>query len=78
MVDEAALVEALQQGVIAGAGLDVYPREPQVPPALYALDNVVLLPHLGSATVETRQDMEDLLLANLRAIVERGELLTPL
>lgn len=78
VVDEAALIAALQQGVIAGAGLDVYPREPQVSPALRELDNVVLLPHLGSATVETRQDMEDLLLANLRAFVERGELLTPL
>lgn len=78
VVDEAALTAALQQGVIAGAGLDVYPHEPQVPPVLYELDNVVLLPHLGSATTETRQDMEDLLLANLRAFVERGELLTPL
>ncbi len=54
VVDEAALVEALQARRIAGAGLDVYEKEPQVTPALVAMDNVVLLPHLGSATQETR------------------------
>ena len=78
VVDEQALIAALQQDVIAGAGLDVYQHEPEVPPALRELDNLVALPHLGSATVETRQDMEDLLLANLRTFVERGELMTPL
>jgi lactate dehydrogenase-like 2-hydroxyacid dehydrogenase len=57
VVDEAALVEALQARRIAGAGLDVYEREPQVTPALLAMENVVLLPHLGSATHETRVAM---------------------
>jgi len=57
VVDEAALVEALQSRRIAGAGLDVYEKEPQVAPALIAMENVVLLPHLGSATKETRVAM---------------------
>ena len=57
LVDEAALAEALAHGVIAGAGLDVYSEEPAVHPALLGLDNVVLLPHLGSATRETREAM---------------------
>ena len=57
VVDEEALVEALERGTIAGAGLDVYQHEPQVHPRLNQLDNVVLAPHLGSATVETRTQM---------------------
>jgi lactate dehydrogenase-like 2-hydroxyacid dehydrogenase len=57
VVDEAALAEALRQKVIAGAGLDVYEHEPQVPEAFLGLENVVLLPHLGSATLETRVAM---------------------
>ena len=57
VVDEAALAEALETGVIRGAGLDVYEAEPQVPARLKALENVVLLPHLGSATQETRVAM---------------------
>ena len=57
VVDETALVEALEGKVIAGAGLDVFEREPQVTQALVAMDNVVLLPHLGSATRETRVAM---------------------
>jgi len=57
VVDEAALVEALERGVIAAVGLDVYEREPRVSPGLLALDNVVLLPHLGSATIESRTAM---------------------
>jgi lactate dehydrogenase-like 2-hydroxyacid dehydrogenase len=67
LVDEAALVEALQQGRIAGAGLDVFANEPHVPPALLALDNVVLLPHRGSATIETRLQMGQMVLDNLDA-----------
>ncbi|MDP3796320.1 MAG: 2-hydroxyacid dehydrogenase [Polaromonas sp.] len=77
VVDEAALVEALQQGVIAGAGLDVFENEPNVPPALWAMDNVVLAPHIGSATRQTRGAMADLAVANLRAHFAGEPLLTP-
>ena len=66
VVDEAALVEALGNGTIAGAGLDVYEKEPRVSPALVAMENVVLLPHLGSATQETRIAMGMRALENLR------------
>jgi lactate dehydrogenase-like 2-hydroxyacid dehydrogenase len=66
VVDEAALVEALTSGTIAGAGLDVFEKEPQVSPALLAMENVVLLPHLGSATQETRVAMGMRALENLR------------
>ncbi len=66
VVDEAALVEALAKGTIAGAGLDVFEMEPQVSPALLAMENVVLLPHLGSATRETRVAMGMRALENLR------------
>jgi lactate dehydrogenase-like 2-hydroxyacid dehydrogenase len=66
IVDEAALVEALADGTIAGAGLDVYEREPQVSPELLAMENVVLFPHLGSATHETRIAMGRRALENLR------------
>src|SRR5581483_10151096 len=64
IMDEAALVEALGQGRIAGAGLDVYEHEPQVSPALMAMNNVVLLPHIGSATRETRAAMAMLAVEN--------------
>ena len=67
VVDEAALIEALQQRRIAGAALDVFENEPNVPEALRALDNVVLTPHIGSATRATRQAMADRALANLQA-----------
>ena len=66
VVDETALVEALSDGTIAGAGLDVYEREPQVTPALLSMENVVLLPHLGSATTETRIAMGRRAVENLR------------
>lgn len=67
VVDEAALVEALEAGKIAGAGLDVFAREPLVPEALLALSNVTLLPHIGSATLETRTAMGMLAADNLIA-----------
>jgi lactate dehydrogenase-like 2-hydroxyacid dehydrogenase len=67
VVDEAALVQALTEKRIAGAGLDVYEEEPRVHPGLLALDNVVLLPHLGSATQETRTEMGMRVAQNLEA-----------
>jgi lactate dehydrogenase-like 2-hydroxyacid dehydrogenase len=66
VVDEAALVDALADGTIAGAALDVYEREPQIAPQLLAMENVVLLPHLGSATRETRVAMGRRAVENLR------------
>ena len=67
VIDEAALVDALRKGTIAGAGLDVYEGEPEVAPELIAMENVVLLPHLGSATIETRVAMGMKVLDNARA-----------
>jgi lactate dehydrogenase-like 2-hydroxyacid dehydrogenase len=67
IVDEAALVQALANGTIKAAGLDVFENEPHVPEALLRMENVVLLPHVGSATRETRQAMGDLCKANLDA-----------
>lgn len=67
VIDEPALVAALAEGRLGGAGLDVYVHEPDVPRALWTMDNVVLQPHQASATVETRHAMADLVLANLAA-----------
>jgi glyoxylate reductase len=77
VVDEAALAAALAAGEIASAGLDVYEREPEVEPALLGLENVVLAPHLGSATVETRTAMAELAARNAIAVAAGGEPLTP-
>ena len=77
VVDQDALVEALTHGRLAGAGLDVFADEPNVPAALTKLDNVVLLPHVGSGTVETRAAMEALVLANLNRFLQSGQLVTP-
>jgi lactate dehydrogenase-like 2-hydroxyacid dehydrogenase len=77
VVDEAALVEALEQGLIAGAGLDVFAMEPHIPDALKAMENVVLLPHVASATVETRAAMADLTARNLLQWLEDGRVVTP-
>jgi glyoxylate reductase len=78
IVDEAALAEALAAGRIAAAGLDVYEREPKVEPRLLGLDNVVLAPHLGSATVETRTAMAELAARNAIAVVRGEEPPTPI
>ena len=72
VIDEDALVSALVEGRIAGAGLDVYQQEPDVPPALLALDNVVLLPHVASGTRETRQAMADRVFDNLHSFFAAG------
>jgi lactate dehydrogenase-like 2-hydroxyacid dehydrogenase len=77
VVDESALIEALQQGTIAGAGLDVFAQEPRVPEALWHLSNVVLTPHMASATTETRQAMADLAFANMQAGISGLPLRTP-
>ncbi|MFY2558788.1 2-hydroxyacid dehydrogenase [Corallococcus terminator] len=77
IVDEAALIRALQQGKIAGAGLDVFENEPDIPPALTACENVVLTPHMASATLATRTAMADLVFDNLRAHFAGKPVLTP-
>ena len=77
VVDEQALVSAVRDGTIAGAGLDVFENEPNVPSELLALDNVVLTPHVGSATWQTRQAMADLAFGNLTAHFAGKPLLSP-
>jgi lactate dehydrogenase-like 2-hydroxyacid dehydrogenase len=77
IVDEDALVDALTAGRLAGAGLDVFADEPNVPQALLAMDNVVLLPHVASGTVQTRDAMEALTLRNLDRFLQTGQLVTP-
>jgi lactate dehydrogenase-like 2-hydroxyacid dehydrogenase len=66
VVDEPVLLRYLQEKKIAGAGLDVFADEPRVPPEFFTLENAVLFPHVGSATVETRKAMGDLQIENLR------------
>ncbi len=77
VIDETAMVELLQSGELGGAGLDVFEREPKVPDALKSLENVVLMPHVGSATTETRQAMFELTLSNVEAYFAGKALLTP-
>ena len=72
VVEQAALIAALQEGAIGGAGLDVYEFEPDIPQALRALDNVVLLPHLGTSTEEVRVDMGTMMVENLQSFL-RGD-----
>ncbi|MGA1616853.1 MAG: 2-hydroxyacid dehydrogenase, partial [Ilumatobacteraceae bacterium] len=77
IVDEAALAVALRDGVIAGAALDVFEREPAVEEGLLALDNAVLVPHLGSATIETRTAMATLAARNVVAVISGDDPITP-
>ena len=78
VVDQAALIRALESGRLGGAGLDVLEGEPGAPVALQRHDRVILTPHIGSATTETRRAMEDLVMENVRAFFRTGRLLTPL
>src|SRR5271169_535261 len=77
LVDEAALIDALTSGKILAAGLDVFENEPHVPEALLKLDNVVLTPHVGSATVPTRLAMANLVVANLFSWMDGKGPMTP-
>jgi lactate dehydrogenase-like 2-hydroxyacid dehydrogenase len=77
LVDQEALISALREGALLGAGLDVFDDEPNVPEALLALDNAVLLPHVGSASRHTRQAMADLMIANLASWLDGKGPLTP-
>jgi lactate dehydrogenase-like 2-hydroxyacid dehydrogenase len=77
LVDERALIAALSDGVILAAGLDVYEQEPSVPAELMALDNAVLLPHVGSATGQTRAAMANLVVDNLLSWIDGEGPLTP-
>ena len=70
MIDEAALAELLQQRRIAGAGLDVYENQPAINPLLLDLKNVVLLPHIGSATIEGRLSMGDKVIINVQTFID--------
>ncbi|MBC1969709.1 2-hydroxyacid dehydrogenase family protein [Listeria marthii] len=73
VVEEAALIHALKTGVIAGAALDVFEFEPKIGAELGKLDNVVLTPHIGNATVETRTEMGQIAIANVEAVLAGGE-----
>ncbi|HSA41616.1 MAG TPA: 2-hydroxyacid dehydrogenase [Mycobacterium sp.] len=77
LIDEGALIRALRDGGIAGAGLDVFADEPNVPAELRSLDNAVLLPHLASATEQTRAAMSELTLRNVTSFLATGTLITP-
>jgi lactate dehydrogenase-like 2-hydroxyacid dehydrogenase len=77
LVDEKALIEALRTGKILAAGLDVFENEPSVPRELIALENAVLLPHVGSASVKTRRAMADCVVSNLFAWADGKPPLTP-
>lgn len=78
IVDQAALIRALERGRLAGAGFDVYRNEPIIPPELSALENVVLLPHIGSATVNTRTVMSEVAANNVIAVLRGEEALNPI
>jgi len=78
VVDETALAQALGDGTLGGAGLDVFESEPNVPQALLESDKAVLLPHIASATRETRHDMLDLVIRNTESYAQSGNVLTPI
>jgi len=77
-MDEAALVKALAEGLIAGAGLDVYEEEPKIHPGLLENEKVMLLPHMGTWTSETIKKMEEWAVENVRLAVTEGTLMSPI
>ncbi|EXJ82176.1 D-3-phosphoglycerate dehydrogenase [Capronia coronata CBS 617.96] len=77
VLDEVALVEALENGTIAGAGLDVFEEEPNIHPGLIQNKNVILLPHMGTHTTETKRKMEEWTIENIREALEKGRLMSP-
>ena len=77
VMDEAALVSALDNGTVASVGLDVYENEPEIHPGLMSNDKVMLLPHMGTATVETQTAMEKWNISNVRMALEEGRLRSP-
>jgi len=77
VIDEAALIAALQNGTISGAGLDVFEQEPMVPEALRALTNVALTPHIGGDTTEAQEAMAQMVLANVHAFFDGQPIPTP-
>ena len=78
VVDEDALAWALREGIIKGAGLDVYEEEPKIHPGLLAQENVVLVPHMASATAETRAAMYDLVARNVVNVLNGQAPITPI
>lgn len=77
LIDEKDLITALNDGTIAAAGLDVFANEPNVPEAFLKMDNVVLAPHIGSATAECRMDIARCVMSNIQHFLQHGEALTP-
>lgn len=76
-MDEDALVKALESGQVSSCGLDVYEEEPKVHPGLIANPNVMLVPHMGTWTVETQTKMEVWCISNVRSAIETGKLISP-
>jgi len=74
VIDEAALVQALDSGQVSSAGLDVYEQEPSVHPGLLSNPRVLLVPHMGTWTVETETKMEEWAISNVRMAIEQGQL----
>lgn len=77
IIDEEALVKALESGQVLSVGLDVYEKEPEIHPGLLNNQHVMLLPHMGTWSIETETSMEELVIGNVRSALEEGKLITP-